>query len=122
MSDPNMHWNGQQWLRWDGRVWSPLALAPVQVSTPLVAQHAYQRPGRIVTDKRNKSVQAVIAWLLTLMTLGYFLPWAIAATRGRSNAGAVGLINFLLGWTFVGWVVALVMACEAHQAGVVSAR
>lgn len=26
-----------------------------------------------------------------------------------------GLINFLAGWTFIGWIVALVMACGAHQ-------
>ena len=43
------------------------------------------------------------------------LPWAIAATRGRSNQAAIGLINVFLGWTFIGWIVALVMACQAHQ-------
>jgi hypothetical protein len=46
------------------------------------------------------------------------LPWAIAASRGKANQGAVGLINLFLGWTFVGWVVALVMACQAHQIAV----
>ena len=43
------------------------------------------------------------------------LPWAIAATRGKSNQAAIGIINLLLGWTFIGWIVALVMACQAHQ-------
>jgi hypothetical protein len=43
------------------------------------------------------------------------LPWAIAATRGRSNQAAIGLINLFLGWTFIGWIVAIVMACQAHQ-------
>lgn len=43
------------------------------------------------------------------------LPWAVAATRGKSNATAVALINLLLGWTLIGWIVALVMACGAHQ-------
>jgi hypothetical protein len=43
------------------------------------------------------------------------LPWAVAATRGKSNALAIGLLNFLLGWTFIGWLAALVMACGSHQ-------
>ncbi|MDQ2754001.1 MAG: superinfection immunity protein [Actinomycetota bacterium] len=64
-----------------------------------------------MTDRRDKSTQAVIAWILTVLTLFYFSPWAIAATRGKSNSGMIGLLNFLLGWTLIGWIVALVMAC-----------
>ncbi len=75
---------------------------------------------RVVTDKRSKVLQAVVAWIVALLSAGYMLPWAIAATRGKSNSGAIGWINLLLGWTFIGWVVALVMACTSHQ--VVAAR
>ena len=53
--------------------------------------------------------------MLTVLTVGYMLPWAIAATRGKANHGAVALIDVLLGWSLIGWVVALVMACQAHQ-------
>lgn len=70
---------------------------------------------QIVTDKRNKGGQAVIAWILTILTAGYLLPCAIAATRGKSNSGVIGWINLLLGWSVVGWIVALVMACSSHQ-------
>lgn len=56
----------------------------------------------------------VIAWVLAVLSGFYMLPWAIAATRGRSNHGMIALLNFLLGWTFIGWVVALVMACQSH--------
>lgn len=69
----------------------------------------------VQTDKSGKNVQAIIAWCLTVLTLGYMLPWAVAATRGKSNAGMIGLLNLLLGWTFIGWIVALVMACGTHQ-------
>jgi Superinfection immunity protein len=69
----------------------------------------------IVTDSRPRPVQTVVGWVLTVVTVGYFLPWAIAATRGKSNTGAIGWLNFLLGWTLVGWVVTLVMACTAHH-------
>ena len=45
----------------------------------------------------------------------YLLPWAIAASRGKANQWTVFTVNLLLGWTIVGWIVALVMACTAHK-------
>ena len=76
-------------------------------------------PVRTVTDQRQPSGAVMaIAWVLTVLTLGYLLPWAIAATRGRSNQGAIAVLNIFLGWSFVGWVVSLVMACQAHSVSV----
>ena len=69
----------------------------------------------IQTDQSSKPIQTILSWIIALLTLGYMLPWAIAATRGKSNSGAIGLLNLLLGWTMIGWVIALVMACTAHQ-------
>lgn len=40
----------------------------------------------------------------------YFLPTIIAKTRHKGNADAILLLNFFLGWTLIGWVVALVWA------------
>jgi hypothetical protein len=66
-------------------------------------------------DSKGRPVQAPLAWVVAILTLGYMLPWAIAATRGKSNTGAIGWLNLLLGWSVIGWIVALVMACSAHQ-------
>jgi hypothetical protein len=71
---------------------------------------------KIQTDRSAKPVQASTAWIVAVLTLGYMLPWAIAATRGKSNSGAIFWINLLLGWSVVGWVIALVMAAGSHQA------
>jgi uncharacterized membrane protein len=38
----------------------------------------------------------------------YFLPTVIAAFRRHPNTLAIFLIDFLLGWTFLGWVAAFV--------------
>jgi hypothetical protein len=76
----------------------------------------------ITNDSTGKPTQAIIAWVLAVLTVGYLLPWAVAATRGKSNAGAIGWINLLLGWTLIGWIIALVMACGAHQTVAVSPR
>ena len=40
----------------------------------------------------------------------YFLPTFVAARRDHRNAGAIAALNFFLGWTFIGWVIALVWA------------
>lgn len=50
----------------------------------------------------------IIALVVILSLFFYFLP-AIVGRRKR-NAGAIFLLNLLLGWTFIGWVAALVWA------------
>lgn len=44
----------------------------------------------------------------------YFLPAIIAAARHTHNAMGILMLNLFLGWTGVGWFVALLMAiCSA---------
>ncbi|HVE24372.1 MAG TPA: superinfection immunity protein [Sporichthya sp.] len=69
-----------------------------------------------MNDQKRSTIHITLAWVLAVCTVGYLLPWAVAATRGKSNSGAIGLLNLLLGWTLIGWIVALVMACGSHQA------
>lgn len=40
----------------------------------------------------------------------YFLPAWMAFRRGHRNKVAILVLNMLLGWTFLGWVGALVWA------------
>ena len=40
----------------------------------------------------------------------YFLPSIVAFARSNRNTASIVLLNFFLGWTMVGWVVALVWA------------
>lgn len=40
----------------------------------------------------------------------YFVPAFIAARREHPNQQGITLLNLLLGWTFLGWVIALVWA------------
>jgi hypothetical protein len=52
--------------------------------------------------------------MLTLFCtiLLYFLPAIIG--RDRCDATGIFLLNLFLGWTVVGWVIALIWACSAH--------
>ena len=45
----------------------------------------------------------------------YFVPTIIAAIRQHHNGIPIFLVNILLGWTFIGWVVALIWSCTAVQ-------
>jgi hypothetical protein len=42
----------------------------------------------------------------------YFLPSVIALVRSKRDISAILLLNLFLGWTFIGWVVALVWAVK----------
>ncbi len=48
--------------------------------------------------------------MLLVMVAAYLAPTIIANSRNIPNAGAVAVINVLLGWTFLGWIVALAMS------------
>jgi len=40
----------------------------------------------------------------------YFLPTIVALVRHKRNTLSIFLLNLFLGWTLVGWIVALVWA------------
>lgn len=44
----------------------------------------------------------------------YFLPTFVASSRKHVNFTSIFLVNLLLGWTFLGWVAALVWASSAN--------
>lgn len=38
----------------------------------------------------------------------YFLPWFVSLLRRHEQVSAIFVLNLFLGWTFIGWVAALV--------------
>ncbi|MFK3815080.1 superinfection immunity protein [Pseudomonas sp. NPDC089407] len=53
--------------------------------------------------------------LLLLAVLIYFIPTMVAGKRGHPSGTAIFLLNLLAGWTFIGWLVALVWAASAFS-------
>ena len=45
---------------------------------------------------------------LVILIFVYFLPSMIAYARHKRNADAIALLNLLLGWTIIGWAIALI--------------
>lgn len=50
-------------------------------------------------------------FLVILCGFVYFLPSIVGYSK--RNASAIVVLNLLLGWTLIGWVVALVWACTS---------
>ena len=55
------------------------------------------------------------AVLITVLSLFYFLPFAIAFNRKRANSGAIFSLNLFLGWSLIGWVLALLWALKEER-------
>lgn len=50
-------------------------------------------------------ILAIIAFICLILV--YFIPTIIACRRNYINKGPVIIINIFLGWTYIGWVIAL---------------
>jgi hypothetical protein len=63
-----------------------------------------------VTTTAAGSGDGAIGFIVIAILCAYFFPSIIAILR-RVHIGQVIVINLFLGWTFIGWVSALVLAC-----------
>jgi cyanate permease len=61
---------------------------------------------------------SVLGILITfcLAFCAYFLPALVARARDHRNASAIVVLNFFLGWTGLGWIVALIWAYTNDKA------
>jgi hypothetical protein len=50
---------------------------------------------------------------LMILFLMYWLPTLVAIARHTPSALGVAALNFFLGWTVIGWIMALVWALAA---------
>lgn len=65
------------------------------------------------TVETNNLIDSIIHWLMIYFWVSvaiYFLPTMIAVLCQRRNTVAIAALNLLLGWTALGWIIALVWA------------
>ena len=56
------------------------------------------------------------AIILNVILVGiYCIPMLVAGFRNHHNGVAIVALNLFLGWTFLGWVIALVWALTAKR-------
>lgn len=68
----------------------------------------------------GQTVTNADAWLggtiiAVIGLLFYFLPLLIGWRRHVRHLGALAVVNVFLGWTLIGWVVALAMAFRSRE-------
>jgi len=56
----------------------------------------------------------ILAIVMALGFLVYWIPTIIARARRHENTNAIALLNFFLGWTFIGWVAALIWSATSN--------
>ena len=82
-------------------------MAPVMEQMPRVAEQASSAPTGILV----LIIMAVVGIIaLAVSAVVYFLPTIIALKRNTSNKTAAILVDIFLGWSFVGWIIALVLS------------
>jgi uncharacterized sodium:solute symporter family permease YidK len=54
-----------------------------------------------------------VLWALALVV--YLAPSCIAEERGSRKLHPIIIVNIFLGWTVIGWVIAVKWACEPKQ-------
>ncbi len=59
-------------------------------------------------------LQLIILTSLGVLTVLYFLPTIIAVKRQKANITPIVLVDLLLGWTVIGWMVALIWALSTQ--------
>jgi len=52
---------------------------------------------------------------ILFLVLMYWLPTVVALVRQTPSAIGIAMLNFFLGWTGIGWLVALVWALAAQN-------
>jgi hypothetical protein len=59
----------------------------------------------------------ILLALLAVFLSFYFLPTIIAGHRKHPNVSHIFLVNFVFGWTFLGWIAALVWGASSFSPG-----
>ena len=69
---------------------------------------------QIVPYGATTSIPVNIILFITVLAC-YMIPTLIAMARKKKNAGAILALNFLLGWSILGWIAALVWALAREK-------
>ena len=64
----------------------------------------------------NYGFAVFFALVLIGIVVAYLVPWLNALSRGHPNSMPILIVNLFLGWTLIGWVVALAWSGMAFPA------
>jgi hypothetical protein len=53
-------------------------------------------------------------FVILIIAALYFVPVGVSMARNCKSGGGIAVVNIFLGWTFIGWVVALAWAASGE--------
>lgn len=68
---------------------------------------------RILPNVASLSQITIPIGSMVLLIALYMAPWFLGLKRGISSSGALFLVNLLLGWTVIVWIICFVWAATA---------
>ena len=75
-----------------------------------MAEAAFAKTNWVPSDPEIHMALAVLCFIGFIGFIGYWVPTLAANSNRHRNRAAIGMLNLFLGWTFIGWVVALLWA------------
>jgi hypothetical protein len=75
------------------------------------------RSATVELDNLSGAMLIVAAVAAILALVVYLLPALIAMSRGHQDTVAITALTILLGWSFIGWIVALVWSFSEVRRG-----
>lgn len=60
-------------------------------------------------------MEGFIAIALVVLLVPYFIPTVVAISRDHPSKGGIIVVNVLLGWTILGWIVSLAWSLSGRQ-------
>lgn len=85
-----------------------LSTTPLPAGREIILQPQAPLP---VADRSGADAQTLI---LAVLLIAFFMAPTWLAARGRR--WSVGLVNILIGWTVIGWGIALILAVRSREA------
>jgi Superinfection immunity protein len=88
---------------------------PAPEPTPALIKFASARPSHVADQKPNDTGAGSAAFVIILLGIAlvvYFFPSFVGGRK--RNAGAIFVLNLFCGWSFIGWIIALVWACTSE--------
>ena len=66
----------------------------------------------MITNPLGVDIHTFFAlWIVAISLVLYFIPLIAAKSMNHPQTLAIGVLNLFAGWTFIGWLGALVWAC-----------
>ena len=65
-----------------------------------------------LSERKKKRANNFMDGIIILWFLIYFVPAITAYEKKKKDKGAILALNILLGWSIIGWIIALIWAIK----------